>query len=70
MRGHLTRRSAEDIAAEGFIGRDVPEQMMGWEQLSPINAMADSNWNSKALLLGVSLIISAAAAPMAPHRLV
>jgi hypothetical protein len=70
MLGHLTGRSAEDIAAEGFIGGDVPQQMMGWEQLSPIDAMADSNWNGKALLLGVSLIISAAAAPMAPHRLV
>ena len=61
---------AEDIAAEGFISRDVPQQVMGWEQLSPIDALADSNRNGTALLPGESPLMSAAAAPMAPHRLV
>jgi hypothetical protein len=43
MFGHLTGRGAEDVAAEGFVCRDVPQQMMRWEQLGPINAIADSN---------------------------
>jgi hypothetical protein len=43
MFGHLTGRGAEDITAEGFICCNVPKQMMGWEQLGPIDAIADSN---------------------------
>jgi hypothetical protein len=43
MFGHLTGRGAEDVTAEGFICCNVPEQMMGWEQLGPIDAIADSN---------------------------
>jgi hypothetical protein len=44
--------------------------MMGWEELSPIDGFADLNWNGCALLLGVSLMMSVAAGPTAPHRLV
>jgi hypothetical protein len=70
MFGHLTGRGAEDVAVEGCVRRDVPQQMMGWEELSPIDGIADSNWNGCALPLGVSLMMSVAAAPTAPHRLV
>ena len=67
---NLTGRGAEDVAAERFVGRDVPQQMMGWEQLSPTDALTDSKWNGSALLLGISPMVSAAAAPTVPHRLV
>jgi hypothetical protein len=67
---NLTGRGTEDVMAERFVGRDVPQQMMGGEQLSPIDALADSKWNGNALLLDISLMTSAAAAPTAPHGLV
>ena len=70
MLRNLTGRGAEDGAAERFVGRDVPQQMVGWEQISPIDAVADSNLNGSTLLLGVLLMVSAATAPPAPHRLV
>ena len=70
MIGHMTGRGAEHVAAEGCVRGDVAQQMTGREQLGRIDNVTDLHWNGRALLLGVSLMMSAAAAPMAPHGLV
>src|SRR5262245_22630868 len=49
MLAELTRRRPENLDTERFIGRDVAQQMMRWQQLSPIDTVADSNWNDRTL---------------------